>query len=119
MTPNPKNVLLALALIAAPVTAAAQTDTTTTTTDVTTTDTGTTDTATGTDTTGTDTAGTTQNDAITTTSESDGVAGNERQGGFPWGLLGLLGLAGLAGRSAAQPRTEVKLGGPTEGPRRS
>lgn len=67
----------------------------------------------------TDTAGT-ENDAVTTTSESDGVAGNERQGpGFPWGLLGLAGLAGLAGRRAVEQRREVRLGGPTDGPRPS
>lgn len=109
MTPNFKKILVALVLVTAPVAASAQTTDTTTT--------GTTDT-TGTGT--TDTTGGVANDTVTTTSESDGVAGNERQGSpFPWGLLGLIGLAGLAGRSRPQERTEVKLGGPTEGPRRS
>ncbi|GBF07287.1 hypothetical protein DAERI_130117 [Deinococcus aerius] len=103
MTPNLKKILVALVLVAAPVTATAQTTDTTST-----------------DTTTTDTTGTVQNDNVTTTSESDGVPGNEQQGSrFPWGLLGLIGLAGLAGRGRTEERTEVKLGGPTEGPRRS
>jgi len=109
MTLNTRKLLLALALTTAPMGALA--DTATTETEITTTET-TTDTAT------TDTEVT--NDAVTTASESDGVQGNERQGGFPWGLLGLLGLAGLAGRNRApEPRTEVRLGGPTDGPRQS
>ena len=91
MTTSLKTITLATALLALPVAAGAQsTDTTT------------------------------QNDAVTTSSESDGVAGNERQGvDFPWGLLGLIGLAGLAGRRVVEQRREVTLGGPTNGPRSS
>lgn len=62
----------------------------------------------------------TQNDAMTTTSESDGGRGNERQGAaFPWGLLGLVGPARLAGRRVVEQWREIKLGRPTEGPRPS
>lgn len=119
MTANTRKLLLALALTTAPVGALAQ-DAATTETETTTTET-TTETTTDT---ATDTATDTEvsNDAVTTTTESDGVPGNEpeRNNGFPWGLLGLLGLAGLAGRNRApEHRTEVRLGGPTDGPRQS
>ena len=91
MHPKFRPALLALALTLAPVTAFAQTET--------------------------DTASPTAPAEVGTTTE--GVE-ERREGGFPWGLLGLLGLAGLAGRQKAeQPRTEVRLGGPTDGPRRS
>lgn len=119
MTPNTRKLLLALALMAAPVGASAQTEETTTETTTTETTEAVTDTATEATDTATDTE--VSNDAVTTTSESDGVPGNEpeRNNPFPWGLLGLLGLAGLAGRRAPEPRTEVRLGGPTDGPRQS
>ncbi|GMA15831.1 hypothetical protein E5F05_06610 [Deinococcus metallilatus] len=109
MTSNLKKALIALALVAVPVTASAQTSDTSTTTGTTTTGT----------TTGTDTSNV-QNNAVTTPTENDGIPGNEpapANRGFPWGLLGLIGLAGLAGRG--NQRTEVRLGGPTEGPRPS
>lgn len=95
------------------------TSTETTTTETTTETTGTTDLGT-TDTTGTDTTDTTnvENDAVTTSSEADGVAGNEREpAGFPWGLLGLLGLAGLMNRGRPQPAPVVHTTTHTE-PRR-
>ncbi len=95
MTLPKKALILSLMLTLAPIPAYAQdtTDTATTTTD--------------TATTGTDTT-------LQTT--------NNNNDGFDWnwlGLLGLLGLAGLSGRreTVTPARTEVRLGGPTDGPR--
>ena len=121
-----KKSILALTILLGSVAYAQDTSTDTSTTETTTTETTTTDT-TGTDTTDTsmdttDTTGTettdVQNDAVTTSTESDGVAGNEKEpAGFPWGLLGLLGLAGLMNRGRPQPAPVVHTTTHTE-PRR-
>ncbi|UQN10052.1 WGxxGxxG family protein [Deinococcus sp. QL22] len=63
-------------------------------------------------------------DTATTGTDTTVQTTNNNNDGFDWnwlGLLGLLGLAGLSGRreAVAPARTEVRLGGPTDGPRPS
>ena len=117
-----KKSILALTILLGSVAYAQDTSTETTTettTTETTTDTGVETTDTSVETTDTSVETTdVENDAVTTSSETDGVPGNEREpAGFPWGLLGLLGLAGLMNRGRPQPAPVVHTTTHTE-PRR-